>query len=121
MSINPLDDEARIQSVVAIEVLKFLQKECHKNDGTLSRKDFEQFSILHYGISLPEHIPSAFADKLVHETVEIILNVLISVMEEYKLAFLTDRMFDVIMDKFDKAYVYNLIKDSQNQQGGEQR
>ena len=42
-------------------------------------------------------------------------------MEEYKLAFLTDRMFDVIMDKFDKAYVYNLIKDSQNQQGGEQR
>ena len=121
MSINPLDDEAKIQSSVAIEILRFLQKECRKNDGTLSREDFERFSILHYGISLPEHIPAAFADKLVHETVEILLNVLISVMDEYKLEVLTDHMFDVIVSKFDKTYIYNLIKDSQKQQGGEQR
>jgi len=121
MNINPKEDEVKIQSVVSVEILKFLQKECHKNNGVLTMKDLDQYTILQYGISLPEHIPSAYADKLIHETVGMIMGTLISVMNEYKLDSLTDHMFDVIVDKFDTTYVYNMIKDSQNQQGGEQR
>lgn len=112
MSINPKEDEIRIQAAVAVEVLSFLQAQCRKRGGTLTLKDFEDFDVLNYGIEIPSHIPEEFADKVVQETTEMVLTALTQCIEDQKLEGLTNNIFTVMMRKFNVQFMYTMIKDS---------
>ena len=112
MSINPKEDEIKIQAAVAVEVLSFLQTECRKRGGLLTLKDFEDFNVLNYGIQIPDHIPDNFADKVVQETCEMVLTALTQCIEDQKLEGLTNNIFTVMMRKFNTQFMYNMIKDS---------
>tara|TARA_R110002051_G_C8450863_1_gene456768 strand:+ start:47 stop:406 length:360 start_codon:yes stop_codon:yes gene_type:complete len=118
MNINPNEDEIRIQSAVAVEILSFLQKECRTRGGNLLLKDFDEFGSVNYNMNIPKHIPRDFADKIVRQTVDMVLLTLISVMKEHDLKSLSNNMFTTMMRKFDEKFIYNMIKDSNEKDKG---
>ena len=118
LSINPSEDEMRIQSAVAVEILTFLQKECRARGGNLLLKDFDEFGSVNYNMNIPKHIPTDFADKVVRQTVDMVLLTLISVMKEHDLKSLSNNMFTIMMRKFDEKFIYNMIKDSNEKDKG---
>ena len=114
MSINPKDDEIRIQAAVGAEVLQFLIAECKQHRGVLSIDDFKEFQVLNYGISLPEHVPKEYAHKLIHRTIKVILGVVMSVMDEFEIKQLDLRTLKMMGEKFNKDFLYNAIKETYN-------
>jgi len=110
LKINPREETYRMQAAVGVGVVKFLCEECDKQGGIITMGDILGMNVLKYGITLPKHIPTKYADGLINETVYIVMKVLVDAMAELGIERFTSSAMHMLVEKFTERRLYEIIK-----------